>query len=61
MRAAEYFVPRTGDDKEDGECSVITFGPDKGGSVDDNVDALGEAARGGSCRRRAHSAAPCAA
>ena len=38
MRAAEYFVPRTGDDKEDGECSVITFGPDKGGSVDDNVE-----------------------
>jgi hypothetical protein len=38
MRAAEYFVPRAGADKEDGECSVITFGPDKGGSVDDNVE-----------------------
>jgi hypothetical protein len=37
MRAAEYRVPRSGDDHEDGECSVITFGPGQGGSVDDNI------------------------
>ena len=37
MRAAEYRVPRTGTDAEDGECFVITFGPGQGGSVDDNI------------------------
>jgi hypothetical protein len=38
MRAAEYRVPRAGSDQEDAECSVITFGPGQGGSVDDNID-----------------------
>jgi hypothetical protein len=37
MRAAEYRVPRAASDSEDGECSVITFGPGQGGSVDDNI------------------------
>jgi hypothetical protein len=38
MRAAEYRVPRVGSDAEDAECSIITFGPGQGGSVDDNID-----------------------
>jgi hypothetical protein len=37
MRAAEYRIPRAGTDTEDAECSVITFGPGQGGSVDDNI------------------------
>ena len=37
MRAKEYRVPRTGSDAEDGECSVITFGPGQGGSIDENI------------------------
>lgn len=36
-RAAEYVVPRAGSDPEDAECVVMTFGPNQGGSVDDNV------------------------
>ena len=38
MRAAEYRVPRAAGDPEDAECTVITFGPGMGGSVDDNID-----------------------
>jgi hypothetical protein len=38
MRAAEYLVPRAASDGDDGECTVITFGPGKGGGVDENVD-----------------------
>lgn len=38
MRAAEWLVPRAPGDSEDAECFAITFGPGKGGSVDDNVD-----------------------
>jgi hypothetical protein len=33
----EYRIPHVGADTEDGECSVITFGPSQGGSVEDNV------------------------
>ena len=38
MRAAEYVVPRAAGDSDDGECTVITFGPGKGGSIDENID-----------------------
>src|ERR1700734_591192 len=38
MRAAEYRVPRADGDLEDAECSIITFGPGQGGSVDDNIE-----------------------
>jgi predicted component of type VI protein secretion system len=38
MRVAEYAVPRAAGDGEDGNCAVFTFGPDQGGSVDENVD-----------------------
>lgn len=37
MRTMEYRIPHTGTDKEDAECSVITFGAGQGGSVDENV------------------------
>jgi hypothetical protein len=37
-RAAEYVVPRSGHDTEDGECIVITFGKGQGGSIEDNID-----------------------
>jgi hypothetical protein len=37
MRLAEYGVPRAAGDATDAECTVITFGPNQGGSVDDNV------------------------
>jgi hypothetical protein len=36
-RMAEYEVPRTGADSEDGEVTVMTFGPRQGGTVDENV------------------------
>jgi hypothetical protein len=36
-RTAEYAVPHAAGDAEDGECTVITFGPHQGGSVDDNI------------------------
>ena len=38
MRVAEYLVPRVQGDPRDAECTVITFGPNQGGSVSDNVD-----------------------
>jgi hypothetical protein len=38
MRAAEYLVPRAARDTDDGECTVFTFGPGQGGSVDDNIE-----------------------
>ena len=38
MRAAELLVPRAASDGDDGECTVITFGPGKGGGVDENID-----------------------
>ncbi len=38
MRAAEYVVPRAAGDGDDGECTVITFGPGQGGSIDENID-----------------------
>src|SRR5579883_430777 len=38
MRAAEYVVPRSGKDTEDGECLVITFGAGQGGTIEDNID-----------------------
>jgi hypothetical protein len=38
MRVAEYAVPRAGGDATDAECTVITFGPNQGGSVSDNID-----------------------
>jgi hypothetical protein len=38
QRTAEYLVPRAGDDPQDGECIVITFGAGQGGSVESNVD-----------------------
>jgi hypothetical protein len=38
MRLAEYAVPSAADDSQDSNCSVFTFGPDQGGSVDENVD-----------------------
>jgi len=34
MRAAELLVPRAASDGDDGECTVITFGPGKGGGVE---------------------------
>ena len=37
MRVAEYVVPRAAGDASDAECTVITFGPNQGGSIDDNV------------------------
>jgi hypothetical protein len=37
MRVAEYAVPRAAGDATEAECTVITFGPNQGGSVDDNV------------------------
>jgi hypothetical protein len=37
MRVAEYAVPRAAADATDAECTVITFGPNQGGSIDDNV------------------------
>ena len=38
MRSAEYLVPRAAGDSDDAECTIITFGAGKGGSVDENVD-----------------------
>jgi hypothetical protein len=38
MRSAEYRVPRAAGDSDDAECTVITFGAGKGGSIDENVD-----------------------
>jgi hypothetical protein len=38
MRVAQYKIPRTGADAEDGQCIVTTFGAGEGGSVDQNVD-----------------------
>jgi hypothetical protein len=38
MRVAEYVVPRAEGDPSDAECTVITFGPNQGGSVSDNVE-----------------------
>jgi hypothetical protein len=38
MRVAEYVVPRAEGDANDAECTVITFGPNQGGGVSDNVD-----------------------
>jgi hypothetical protein len=38
MRVAEYLVPRAAGDASDAECTVITFGPSQGGSVNDNID-----------------------
>jgi hypothetical protein len=38
MRKATYRVPRSGQDKEDGELAVFYFGPGQGGSIDANVD-----------------------
>ncbi len=38
MRAAEYGIPRAPGDGSDADCTVITFGPRQGGSIDDNVD-----------------------
>jgi hypothetical protein len=38
MRVAEYAVPRAAGDAEEGECTVITFGSNQGGSVDSNVE-----------------------
>src|SRR5262249_20360761 len=37
MRVAEYSVPRAAGDAADAECTVVTFGPSQGGSVDQNV------------------------
>jgi hypothetical protein len=37
-RTAEYRVPRIAGDKEDAECTVITFGPNQGGTVGDNIE-----------------------
>ena len=38
MRAAEYLVPHAPGDTDDAECTVITFGPGQGGTVDDNIE-----------------------
>jgi hypothetical protein len=38
MRVAEYLVPHAAGDAADAECTVITFGSNQGGGVDDNVD-----------------------
>jgi hypothetical protein len=38
MRKVEYLVPRAAGDSEDGECFVITFGPNQGGGVDENIE-----------------------
>lgn len=38
MRVAEYAVPHVAGDPTDAECTVITFGPSQGGSLDDNVN-----------------------
>lgn len=38
MRKATYRVPRTGNDKEDGELAVFYFGPGQGGSIEANVE-----------------------
>jgi hypothetical protein len=36
-RVAEYLIPRVDHDPEDAECVVMTFGPRRGGTVDENV------------------------
>jgi hypothetical protein len=38
MRKAEYVVPHTSKDTEDGECVVYNFGAGQGGAVQANVD-----------------------
>jgi hypothetical protein len=37
MRMAEYGVPHANGDTTDAECTVITFSPGQGGSLDDNI------------------------
>jgi len=37
-RTAEYVVPHAPADHDDAECTVITFGPDQGGSVGSNIE-----------------------
>jgi hypothetical protein len=37
MRVATYSVPRAAGDPENGECAVFYFGPNQGGTVDDNI------------------------
>jgi hypothetical protein len=37
-RAAEYLVPRAPGDLEDAECTVFTFGPQQGGTPEQNMD-----------------------
>ncbi len=38
MRIATYLVPMAKGDAEAGECAVFYFGPNQGGSVEDNID-----------------------
>jgi hypothetical protein len=38
MRVAEYVVPSAARDSADAECTVITFGSNQGGGVENNVD-----------------------
>jgi hypothetical protein len=38
MRSAEYVIPRAAGDTQDGECTVLTFGRDQGGAVEQNAD-----------------------
>ena len=38
MRAAQFRVPRTGSDAEDGELVLFFFGPGQGGSAEQNVE-----------------------
>lgn len=38
MRKADYAVPKAGADADDAECTVFTFGPGQGGSIDENVE-----------------------
>jgi hypothetical protein len=37
VRAAQYTIPRSGGDTEDGELILFFFGPSKGGSADENL------------------------
>jgi hypothetical protein len=38
MRVAEYAVPHAAGDAADAECTVITFGANQGGGLNENVD-----------------------
>jgi hypothetical protein len=38
MRKAEYVIPHTGKDTENGECVVFNFGAGQGGAVQANID-----------------------